>query len=483
MSKIPEHRHRQFSSRVELLVSTCRIFELSFGHILRVNSKNFGTFREDLRFILEVTLWHVLIAGKIYVDPIEAEAYALITGDGRSSGGAQLAADLTSAIVLFIRDYPEPPVCWTLAAAAEFDRTRGSNMFSETLRIFETLLTDVAESDAPITVSEAAAIDRVLTALADSPKKLGYGFGTREPVRGQAQDNHIEPSGADIQAPNSTPEIVETNLTVVLKSALSDLDNLIGLIGVKREVHSLTNLMRVQRLRTANGMHVSGISRHLVFTGNPGTGKTTVARLLGRIYQSLGLLTKGHLVEVDRSGLVAGYMGQTALKTQEVVTRAMDGILFVDEAYSLAKPNGPDYGQEAIDTLLKAMEDHRDRLVVIVAGYPELMEGFLSSNPGLRSRFSRTIHFDDYSLAELEQIYLKMSGDAGYTLGEESKMRLRVALAEAVSRNVSGFGNARGVRNIFELSQVLQADRLASLPNPSRYDLAALTASDIPGSI
>jgi stage V sporulation protein K len=227
-------------------------------------------------------------------------------------------------------------------------------------------------------------------------------------------------------------------------------------------------------------MQVSRISRHLVFTGNPGTGKTTVARLLGRIYQALGFLSSGHVVEVDRSGLVAGYVGQTALKTRDAIAKAMNGILFVDEAYALANRNGNDYGQEAIDTLLKAMEDYRDRLVVIVAGYPELMLEFLSSNPGLRSRFSRTIAFEDYSLSQLEEIYLNMAREAGYRLAENTQHIVRIALAEAVSKAASNFGNARGVRNLFELSQMKQADRLAKLTSVSEEELALLSPSDIP---
>ncbi len=268
--------------------------------------------------------------------------------------------------------------------------------------------------------------------------------------------------------------------SVSLESLLLELDALVGLQRVKQEVRSLSNLMRIQRLRLESHMQTSVISRHLVFAGSAGTGKTTVARLLGRIYQALGMLNEGHVIEVDRSGLVAGYVGQTALKTREAIAKAMDGILFIDEAYALANHNGTDYGQEAIDILLKAMEDHRDRLVVIVAGYPELIENFLSSNPGLRSRFNRTIAFEDYSLPELEQIYVKMAQDAGYQIDSEAQERLRLALAQASHRNPGAFGNARGVRNLFELSQVMQADRLATLAVPTQQDLTILHASDIP---
>jgi SpoVK/Ycf46/Vps4 family AAA+-type ATPase len=216
----------------------------------------------------------------------------------------------------------------------------------------------------------------------------------------------------------------------------------------------------------------------MVFSGNPGTGKTMIARLMARIYKSLGILSKGQLVEVDRSGLVAGYVGQTAIKTSEVIEKAKGGVLFIDEAYALTNRGGTDYGQEAVDTLLKAMEDNRDDLIVIVAGYTELMEEFVHSNPGLESRFNRFLHFPDYTVDEMMAIFDMRCSQNGYTLNTDARDLLRSLLA-LYSLDVKGFGNARGVRNLFERAVSAQANRLATDPEITKDDLMLLTADDI----
>jgi|GEM_PF-112242 len=241
----------------------------------------------------------------------------------------------------------------------------------------------------------------------------------------------------------------------------AELDAYVGLRGIKREVNNLISMVMVHNMRKEAGLPVTDLSLHMVFSGNPGTGKSTVARIMARVYHSLGILSKGHLVEVDRAGLVAGYVGQTAIKTAEVIERAKGGLLFIDEAYALSNKSENDFGQEAIDTILKAMEDNREDLVVIVAGYDKLMDDFVHSNPGLESRFNRYLHFDDYTLDEMVAIFELFAKKGYYTLAEGTKEAVRDFIDESNTNSIS-FGNARGVRNIFEHILVCQANRLAA---------------------
>ena len=263
-----------------------------------------------------------------------------------------------------------------------------------------------------------------------------------------------------------------------IEDLLAELDGYIGLTAIKQEVRSLINMVTVHKLRKENDLPTPELSLHMVFSGNPGTGKTTVARIMARIYHSLGILSKGHLVEVDRSGLVAGYVGQTAIKTSKAVESALGGVLFIDEAYALNGSGENDFGQEAINTVLKSMEDHRDDLVVIVAGYDGLMDDFIHSNPGLESRFNRFLHFDDYTLDEMVQIFDMRCKQGCYELTEEARPLLREFIQLANTNSIS-FGNGRGVRNLFEQILVVQANRLATQENITREDLTRITAADI----
>ena len=259
-----------------------------------------------------------------------------------------------------------------------------------------------------------------------------------------------------------------------------ELDELIGLESVKEEVHTIANFAKIQQQRKAQGLKVPKMSFHLVFTGSPGTGKTTVARIVARIYKDLGILESGHTVETDRSGLVANYVGQTATKTNAVIDSALNGVLFIDEAYALVPEHeGYDYGQEAISTLLKRMEDDRDRLVVIIAGYPDEMQRFIDSNPGLKSRFTRYINFPDYTDKELFDIFNLYLRKNQYTVTDDAAELLKKNFNYVVAHKDKNFGNARYVRNIFERAVEQQANRLSAKRNISDNELSLLTKEDI----
>ena len=299
----------------------------------------------------------------------------------------------------------------------------------------------------------------------------------------EEEQTEVVESGND-ETPKDKNDKQNTANTVTTSDEEGDpykeLDELIGLEEVKREVHDLADFIKVQKMREAQGLKMPKMSYHLVFTGSPGTGKTTVARIVARIYKDLGILKKGHTVETDRSGLVGEYIGETAIKTNAIIDSALYGVLFIDEAYALVpEEKGKDYGQEAISTLLIRMEDDRDKLVVIVAGYTDEMKHFINSNPGLQSRFNRYINFPDYTAEELAQIYLLHVKKNQYTMDEATIEYLQKQFEYVVAHKDRNFGNGRYARNVFEKSIQSQAKRVSKVDNPTTEMLTKITREDL----
>lgn len=457
------------------------------------------------RFCAGVTasLLHVTEAGDTGVDvsdsdlagDVAVEAYriacAFIDSDGRHSDdellpliatfGGRFDTQLSGATPGQVRDaallrgaarwLDRPSDLFEILLGA--DRAEGSDHALGYYRHAMGIAHTIVALDVISTEGELAAIERyrdTLLARIGPARSSGSapvgGDDHADPARGQADP--VEPEGAAEPLPPPRP----------LEELMAELDDLIGLAEVKAEVRRITDLIRVGELRAQVDLPVAERSNHLVFTGNPGTGKTTVARLLAQIYRTLGVVERGHLIEVDRSSLVAGFVGQTAPLVTKRFDEADEGMLFIDEAYSLIRGSESDFGREAVDTLVKLVEDRRDRVVVVVAGYPDEMTAFLDLNPGLRSRFPRTVFFPDYSTDDLVAIFELLADKNGYELADDARSRLAEVL-DAVPRE-QGFGNGRLARNLLEETMAGHASRVVALTDPTRDQLATIVAADIP---
>ncbi len=424
-----------------------------------------------------------------------------------SRGGGITQRHVDMANQIYSRNQPQPKwMLWSLTSSvcesevflppvfywnlAENDAKRGTEASRTFIRMLTNILLYLAAVDDDVSYDEAAYITECtdkLTAICDTSgvrksrealNPLDYvtssepGFQEKHRLQEQtAGGEKLKEGDAEKQdAEEKKPDFDEL---------MAQLDSLVGLDDVKKDIKNLMNLVKVRRLRKENGLPIPPMSLHMVFMGNPGTGKTTVARIISGLYAAIGVLEKGQLIEVDRSGLVAGYVGQTALKTQEVIKSALGGVLFIDEAYSLASGGENDFGREAIETILKAMEDHRDELIVVVAGYDGPMEKFINSNPGLQSRFNKYFYFPDYNGEQLLYIFKGQCKKNGYALTEEAEAEAKAMFEELYENRGENFGNGRDVRNIFEDTVVRQSNRVAALDAPTKDDLMQFLPEDL----
>lgn len=461
-------------------------FHKQYTDILSSFQKHIPNARERVLFVRDIDeflrhctigVWH---AGEQSLSPVHVEYYNAIYCDI-----TQAPSILFWELVSRADQYPGFQIPALFQRLCQYDLQSGQGTSRRFIYDLSLLLLLFASVDGSVSAKEAAFIQSSTdslsalcqeTGLPESGPTLTLSDFIQKPAPSMDRPLPSETGTSPAPPIQEKEEGPEENLDELL----AQLDELCGLQKIKEEVHSLINLMKVRKLREENNLPVPPMSLHMVFMGNPGTGKTTVARLLARLYKAIGVLSTGQLVEVDRSGLVAGFVGQTALKTREVIQKSLGGILFIDEAYSLSnQENSNDFGQEAIEILLKGMEDHRHDLVVIVAGYTKLMGKFISSNPGLESRFNKYLYFEDYTGPELMDIFRSTCKKHCYRLTSESETLASRFFDELYTQRDENFGNARDVRNVFEHAIARQANRLATLEHPGKEDLMPLLPSDL----
>ena len=467
---------------------------VSKGHLVEASAKDLVAGYVGQTAIKTGEVINEALGGVLFID----EAYALVDTNGQGYGQEAIntilkeVEDHRDDLAVIVAGYSEPMEKFIRSnpgLKSRFNRFVHFDDFApeELFEIFQSL----CKKNAYTTDEKASAIIKEhLTALS---KSVGDDFANARTVRNFFETVIAKQATRISSEKDPSTEMLSTiteadvawcsdaaSATESLEDVLAELNSLIGLGMVKDEIADLVHVVEHQQRRKAQGLRVPSMSLHLVFMGNPGTGKTTVARYIARLYKSLGLLSKGQLIETDRSGLVAGYVGQTAIKTQEIINEAMGGVLFIDEAYTLNGNGSNDLGQEAIDTLLKAMEDKRDDFVVIVAGYPDLMDTFVHSNPGLESRFNRYIHFEDYSADEMLCIF-KMSCEKNqYVLTEAAETAVKAYFATA---SISAIANGRGARNLFEKVVTQQAKRTVAMSESQADELSIITADDIKNAL
>jgi SpoVK/Ycf46/Vps4 family AAA+-type ATPase len=458
----------------EGLVVPVRRFVAELSPIVAEVAKAVPSVRVDLLHRDVVTEAFNVAAGFIDSDDrhTDAELWALAAAFGplldTPLAGATPAALREAGVVNGKRDWLQSPSVLFDILVKTDARSGSSHARTYYDRAMEIAFT-IASLDAMTSTAELEAIERfrgmLLAAMTTGrPSVLGVDSGAI----------------ATTTTPR-TPGAAEVEPARPLDELLAELDELVGMTDVKREIKLVANLIWVEKLRRDRDLPVLEQSRHLIFTGNPGTGKTTVARLLAQIYRTLGVVAKGHLVETDRSQLVAGYVGQTAIQVRKVFDEADEGVLLIDEAYALVRGGERDFGREAIDTIVKLVEDRRESIVVIAAGYPDEMAEFVAANPGLRSRFPKTIFFPDYSDDELWRIFELLAKKGGYRCDDAAREKVQHFFA-AQPRN-KGFGNGRLARNLFEFAVANQATRIVELSDPTDDELQTLTAADIPEAV